>query len=147
MQSVSQAAGGAGQHALIQLGNGSGSNRLAVIDRILLHSATAQEVELHVLTGWTTAASSSSVRDIRGGSVQGTVNAVTGTIGAAPTVYPMRIYVPANGPDVVVEPGFVLPPNGYCRCYAGTANTNLVATFLWRERAIEGGAELNPTGA
>lgn len=141
----------AGQASRVRWGNPgtAGSRILAVVEEVRLYSVAAQSVEVTIQSGWGAAASSASVRDMRGISAaspaQSQMNALADATAVLPTIFPTRVFLQA-GVQSVVQLGYVLPPGWYVSFTGDLVNTALNASLRWYERACDS-SELNPSGA
>jgi len=142
----SQALGGAGTFAAVRLRNPSASNVVAVLEKITLLNLTGADTP--ILTRGPTAGADlttidsglASIRDVRMGPVNPAMIPSRGTPASQTGVVWFQGAVTAtSAEDVIVDEHqeFVIGPGDMVTAFANVVNTSFIATFFWRERALE----------
>jgi hypothetical protein len=139
-----QSLGGAGQTAAIRLRNPSGSGVIMVVEKCLIANTNAADrVILQVFAvgvDLTTVVASTTTRlDSRGRPTPTAIfsKTVNFTLGGTPTL--QTVVNTDVAWDFIVDPSQEIPllPGDAITVQSSTVATNLVTSFIWRERAIE----------
>jgi hypothetical protein len=127
-----------GEYSHSQLRNPQGSNVLVTIERIVVSTATLQDIHLQYF-GTTPASPEEAgrLRDARWGPSARTSALVGPLTTAAQQTGIWRQYVPATTPTEMLATPIVLSPGTGLRVVSRVTNVLLRAAWSWRERRLE----------
>lgn len=144
------AAGGAGNKSAYRLRNPTGSNVVAVLEKLTFFgTSTDQPFLTRGPTGTgdltTSDAGNNSIRDLRMGPINSSLVASSSTAAAVVGVSVVEVAYLANGQaDAILYPNqeIVVAPGDVVTLYSNLLNQALNFNLMWRERALEE-SELN----
>jgi len=135
------AAADAANFTYLQLANPAGSNVILVLEKVIFHASLAGSVFFGTTTNLFGTAAGAGVRDSRWGtpavpqqptgSLRNGINASGALIGGA-----LGRIVVAASVSQVLDLEFVISPGYQFSFVPAAINTQMVATYLWRERAM-----------